>query len=81
MIGEQKTGTLQGIVLSMASHEDISVEVGGAPGKLAVLDGDGAVVASGDQVAREVRGVVVNSYRNFLQGQGYLRARAQFTPA
>ncbi|MGJ7506856.1 hypothetical protein [Variovorax sp. GT1P44] len=73
MIGDQTTGTLDGIVISAASHENLRVTVNGKPARLAIVLDDGTIVAAGTPVAREVKAVVVNSYRNMLKGQGHLR--------
>jgi len=73
VIGEQKTGALPGVVISAVVHEGLSVTVDGRPGRLAVIDDQGRVVAAGDQVATEARAVAVNSYRQMWIGQGHLR--------
>lgn len=73
MIGVQKTGALPGVVISAVVHEGLSVTVDGRPGRLAVIDDQGNVVAAGDQVATEARAVAVNSYRAMWIGQGHLR--------
>lgn len=80
MIGEMATGGLAGITVSAVAHEGLSVEVAGRPGRLAIIDEQGRVVAAGDQVAEEVEAVAINSYRAFLRGQGHLRAFARETP-
>ena len=76
MIGTQPTGTLPGIIISAVSHEGLTVTIDGKPGRLAVLDESGQVVAEGEQVADEARAVSVNNYRDFLQCKGYLRTRS-----
>ena len=73
MIGAQPIGAISGVVISAVSHEGLRVTVDGKPAKLAILSEDGSVVAVGDQVAREAEAVALNSYRNFLKGQGFLR--------
>lgn len=73
MIGTQPTGAIKGVVITAVSHEGLRVTVNGKPARLAVIAEDGTVVASGDAVAREAEAVAVNSYRNLLQGHGYLR--------
>jgi hypothetical protein len=73
MIGTQPTGAIQGVVVSAVSHEGLSVTINGKPGRLAIVDDEGHVVAAGDQVATEVEAVAVNSYRSFLKGKGFLR--------
>lgn len=73
MIGDQPTGTIQGVVISAVAHEQLSVLVDGQPASLAVVTEDGRIVASGVEVAREARAVSVNCYRNFLKGTGRLR--------
>ena len=73
MIGDQPTGTIQGVVITAVSDEGLSVTVNGKPAWLAIVLDDGTIVATGVAVAREAEAVAVNSYRNMLQGQGYLR--------
>lgn len=73
MIGTQPEGTIAGVVISAVSHEGLSVTVNGRPGRLAILDDDGHIIAQGSQVAREAEAVALNCYRNFLKGQGWLR--------
>ena len=73
MIGEQKTGAIEGVVISAVSHEGLSVTVDGKPARLAVVTDDGQVIAVGPDVAREAAAVAVNNYRGFLKGQGFLR--------
>ena len=76
MIGTQPTGALAGIIISAVAHEGLTVTVDGKPGRLAILDADGRVVAEGQQVAKEARAVAVNCYRGFLQDAGHLRVRS-----
>jgi hypothetical protein len=73
MIGTQPTGALPGVVISAVAHEGLSIMVDGRPGQLAVLNGEGRVVARGQEVADEAESVAVNSYRAFLLGHGHLR--------
>jgi len=73
MIGTQPVGALRDVVISKVSHEGLTVTVDGKPARLAIVTDDGQVIASGDQVAREAEAVAVNSYREFLQGKGFLR--------
>ncbi len=73
MIGDQPTGTIDGVVISAVAHEGLSVMVRGGRGRLAVLDENGQVVADGDDLALEVEAVAINAYRNLLKGQGHLR--------
>jgi hypothetical protein len=71
VIGRQPTGAIDGVVISAVSHEGLRVSVNGKPARLAILLEDGTVVSAGAEVAHEA--VAVNSYRNMLQGQGFLR--------
>ena len=73
MIGTQETGRIDGVVITAVSHEGLTVLVNGRPGKLAILDESGAIVASGKDVAIEAEAVAVNSYRQILIGKGWLR--------
>lgn len=77
MIGTQPEGTINGVVISAVSHEGLTVTVDGKPARLAILTDDGKVIAAGDQVAKEAEAVALNSYRNFLKGQGYLRVLSE----
>jgi C4-dicarboxylate-specific signal transduction histidine kinase len=80
VIGTQPTGAIKGVVISAVFHEGLTVTVNGKPARLAVVDEAGVVIASGDVVAREAEAVAVNNYRNFLQGQGYLRVLSEPLP-
>lgn len=73
MIGEQKVDNIEGVVISAVSHEGLRITVGGKPAMLAVISEEGVIVAAGAQVAREAEAVSINSYRRFLQGEGFLR--------
>jgi len=73
MIGTQPTGAIDGVVISAVSHEGLSVTVDGKPARLAIVTEDGRVIAAGQQVAREAEAVAINSYRQMLQGKGWLR--------
>lgn len=77
MIGTQPEGTIAGVVISAVAHEGLSVTVDGRPARLAILTDDGKVIAAGDQVAKEAEAVALNSYRNFLKGQGHLRVLSE----
>ncbi|SFU68262.1 hypothetical protein SAMN04489707_101466 [Paenacidovorax caeni] len=72
MIGDLPHAAISGII-SAVSHEGLSILVNGKPARLAIIDEAGQVVAAGDEVAKEAEAVAVNSYRNFLKGQGFLR--------
>jgi len=73
MIGDQRTGAIDGVVISAVAHEGLTVLVNGKPARLAVVTDDGKVIAVGADVAREARAVAVNCYRQFLKGKGFLR--------
>lgn len=73
MIGHQRTGAIDGVVISAVAHEGLTVTVDGKPAKLAVVLDDGTVVAAGRPVAKEAQAVAVNLYRAFLRGNGHLR--------
>lgn len=80
MIGTQPEGTIAGVVISAVAHEGLTVTVDGRPARLAILSDDGKVIAAGDQVAKEAEAVALNSYRNFLKGQGHLRVISEPIP-
>lgn len=73
MIGTQPTGALEGVVISMVAHEGLRVTVDGKPARLAIVDEAGNVITASPFVAREAEAVAINSYREFLKGQGHLR--------
>lgn len=73
MIGDLPHVPIQGIVISAVGHEGLRVLVNGKPARLAIIDDNGQVLAAGADVAKEAEAVSVNSYRNFLKGQGFLR--------
>jgi hypothetical protein len=80
MIGEQKTGRIDGAVISNVTHEPLRVEVNGRPARLAIVTEDGKIYAIGDDVAREARAVSINIYRAFVQSEGYLRVWSKPIP-
>lgn len=71
---------LQGVVISAVSHEGLSVTVDGRPARLAIVTDDGKVVAAGNEVAKEAEAVAVNSYRQTLQGKGFMRVLSKPIP-
>lgn len=73
MIGSRPIGLIENVVISAVSHEGLSVTVNGQPAQLAIVTNEGQVIACGKNVAREVEGVSINSYREFLKGNGFLR--------
>lgn len=73
LVGDQKTGQLEGIVISGSANEGLSVTVNGSPARLAVIDDDGQIRALGEGVTKEIFAVSVNAYRDFLRGEGHLR--------
>jgi len=73
MIGDQNTGNVDGLQITAVSHEGLRATYNGKLVYLAIVSEDGKVLASGAQVAKEAEAVAVNSYRNFLKGQGHLR--------
>ena len=77
MIGTQPTGAIQGVHISAVSHEGLTVTVNGTPGRLAIVTDDGKIIAAGKDVAREAEAVAVNSYREMLKGQGWLRVMSK----
>lgn len=64
--------------ISAVSYEGLTIKTAdGEPAMLAVLDSDGNVIAAGPRVASEAWKVAITSYRNFLQGAGYLRVHSR----
>lgn len=81
MIGDQKTGLLTHAVISAVAHEDLQVTTpAGKKLILAIVDQDGNIIESGQSVAREVRNVSINCYRNLLKGMGHLRVFSEREP-
>lgn len=55
--------------------EGITVTDGqGLPAQLAVIDGQGRIVASGPEIAKAAWSASIEAYRNYLKGNGHLRA-------
>jgi hypothetical protein len=77
MVGAQHTGNVPGVVITTDTSEGLRVVANGQPARLAVVDEHGYVIASGDDVEREVEAVVINGYRAFQQLQGSLKVREQ----
>lgn len=71
------TGQVPGVVVSAVAHEAPVVTVNGKPARLVVVDENGQIVADGPEVAREVRNVSVNSFRQALIGKGHIRISGQ----
>lgn len=67
----------EGVFITAVAHEGLSVLVNGRPGRLAILDEAGNVVASGPRVAREAEAVAINSYRDRLIASGRLRVHPE----
>jgi hypothetical protein len=72
-----KKSDLNGIVISAVSHEGLAVTVNGKTAKLAIVLDNGEIVAIGDAVAREAEIIAVESYKNMIKGQGYLRVMSK----
>lgn len=73
MIGPIKTGTLRTAQISAVVHEGLNITANGQPCQLAIINADGQIIESGEQVAREAFAVAVESYKNMLKGMGHLR--------
>ena len=80
MIGEQKTGSIDGLYITAVSHEPPKAIYNGRPVRLAIIDDSGQVIAAGPQVSREFEATVINCHRNTLKGKGYLRVHSQPIP-
>lgn len=75
---QNKASHNQRYVISAVIHEGLEIRMAnGADAVLAVLDEHGRIIGRGDEVARKVFDVSVESYRNFLKGEGFLRARSE----
>lgn len=65
------------ILIAATATEGLSVTLpDGRPARLAVVDEDGNVIACED-VTRQAFDASCRAYRNFLQGQGHIRAIAR----
>jgi hypothetical protein len=80
LAGDQKTGRVEGVVVSASGNERLSVTVNGVASRLAVVTCDGDVLDVED-IAKEVFAVSVNAYRDFLRGLGHLRTLSKPLPA
>lgn len=70
-----------GALISGVAHEWPSVTIAGEPGgAVAVLNEGGDVVASGANVAAEVRAVAVNCYRDEWIARGVLKVMSEPIP-
>lgn len=64
--------------ISAVSFEGLTVKTNnGEPAMLAIIDKNGNVVAAGPSVAEQAWNVAIASYRNFLQGAGYMRVHSK----
>ncbi len=73
MIGTRPEGAIDGVVITAVPYRGLAVMVNGRPGRLAIIDEKGTVIAAGAQVAEEAEAVAVNCFRAFLKGQGWLK--------
>lgn len=73
LIGDQKTGRVEGVAICASGNDGLSVMVDGVPARLAIISDDGHIYACGQDVAKEAFNVSVNAYRDFLRGKGHLR--------
>lgn len=72
LIGTQPTGAIEGVVITDRLGDGLSIKAHGRAARLAVVLGD-SVIVDGEDVAHEFEAVAVDSYRNLLQGQGWVR--------
>lgn len=78
MISKLPTGQLRNSELSAVVHEGITAKASnGQPAIFAIIDEEGNVLDSGAAVALEAWNVMLNSWKNFLQGQGHLRVHSK----
>lgn len=76
--GNPNVGAISACDISAVSYEGLTIKTAdGQPATLAVLDAAGNVIAAGPRVASEAWKVAIASYRNFLQGAGYLRVHSK----
>lgn len=79
MIGFQPTGAIEGVVITGRLGDGLSIIARGQTARLAVVSDD-SVIAVGEDVACEFETVAVESYRNLLQGQGWVRVFSEALP-
>lgn len=64
--------------ISAIGYDGLSVTTAdGRPAMLAVIDGDGNIVASGPGVQAAAWEASIKAYRNFLIGSGHLRVQTK----
>ena len=80
LIGDQRTGRVEGVIISATGNDGLSVTVNGVPARLAVVSREGDVLDVED-VAKEAFAVSVNAYRDFLRGLGHLHTSSRPLPA
>lgn len=73
MIAPQLAEPVEGVQVCTDSNVGLHVTVDGHRARLAILDEDGRLVASGDSVEGAVQEAVVTGYQRFLESQGWLR--------
>ena len=76
MLGEQATGTIEGVSIHTVSHEPPQATYQGKPVQLAIITEDGQIIAAGTSVAQELEAAIVSCYRNTLKGLGHLRVQS-----
>lgn len=79
IIGQQKTGRVEGVVISGTANEGLRATWNGKPARIAVVADDGTIIDA-PVVAVELFAVSVNAYRDFLRGEGHLRTHSPTIP-
>lgn len=72
--GHRKTGMLENSIISARCFEPFTVTTrDGKSAQLAIIDDQGNIIDGGDAVAKEAWNVMINVYKNYLIGKGYVR--------
>ncbi|MEN3813299.1 hypothetical protein ABH309_17340 [Chromobacterium piscinae] len=73
-IGNIQIGSLDRASMSAVIFEGLTIQTAeGKPALLAIVDEDGNIIETGEQVAKEAWNVAIASYKNFLIGEGHMR--------
>ncbi|QND86425.1 Uncharacterized protein ChrSV_4199 [Chromobacterium vaccinii] len=60
--------------MSAVIFEGLTIQTAeGKPALLAIVDEDGNIIETGEQVAKEAWNVAIASYKSFLIGEGHMR--------
>jgi len=70
-------GAASALISAVVFEGLTATDASGKPAMLALIDGNGQVIAAGPEVAQAAWNASVEAYRNHLKGMGHLRSLAR----